>query len=91
VEEMTCAIYRCTAHVSYLYQSSDPAQPRVFHGNVCTHDMNVVSTASVLPRTPDHVNGMLSIIFIGPGKYKKDCLKNMFWVRKKKYGTFWCG
>jgi hypothetical protein len=84
IEEMTCAIYRCTAHVSCLYQSSDPAQPCIFHGNTRAHDMNVVSTASVLPRTPDHINEMLSVVFIGPGKYKKDCLKNMFRIRKKK-------
>ena len=85
---MTCAIYRCTAHVSHLYQSSDPAQPCVFHGNTCAHDMNVISTASVLPRTPDHVNQMLSVVFIGPGKYKKDCLKNMFRIRKHKVWDF---
>ncbi|KAF8228866.1 hypothetical protein L208DRAFT_1072063, partial [Tricholoma matsutake] len=88
VEEMTCAVYRYTAHVSCLYQSSDPSQPRVFHGNTCAHDMNVVSTATVLPQTPDHVNKMLSVVFIGPGKYKKECLKNMFHIRKKKVWDF---
>ena len=49
VEEMACAIYRNTAHITRLYGSSDPAQPTVLHGNTCAHDMNVVSTASVLP------------------------------------------
>ena len=88
VEEMTCSIYRCTAHISRLYQSSDPAQPRVFHGNTCAHDMNIISTASVLPRTPNNVNDMLSVVFIGSGKYKKECLKNMFRVRKKKIWDF---
>ncbi|PPQ75657.1 hypothetical protein CVT26_001814 [Gymnopilus dilepis] len=88
VEEMACAVHRTTAHVSRIYQSSDPAQPRVFHGNTCAHDMNIVSTAEVLPRTPDNVNGMLSVVFIGPGKYKADCLKHMFSVRKAKIWDF---
>ena len=85
VEEMTCAIYPCTAHVlQLLYQSSDPMQPCVFHGNTCAHDLNVVSTVSVLPRTPDHVNQMLLVVFIGPGKYENECLKNMFHIRERK-------
>ena len=66
VEEMACEIYHNTAHISCIYQSSDPSQPRVFHGKTCAHDMNVVSTATVFPRTPDDVNDMLSVIFIGP-------------------------
>ncbi|KAG2134231.1 hypothetical protein BD769DRAFT_1714369 [Suillus cothurnatus] len=49
VEEMVCAIYRNMAHVTRLYQSSDPAQPFVFHGNTCAHETNLVSTAKVLP------------------------------------------
>lgn len=88
IEEMVCSVYRNTAHVSRIYQSSDPLQPRVFHGNTCAHEMNVASTASVLPRTPDDVNGMLSVVFIGPGRYKKDCLYNMFHVRKNKVWRF---
>ncbi|KAF8223882.1 hypothetical protein L208DRAFT_1128042, partial [Tricholoma matsutake] len=71
-----------------LYQSSDPAQPHVFHCNTCAHDMNIISTASVLPRTPDHIDKMLSVVFIGPGKYKRDCLKNMFCIRKSKVWDF---
>ena len=51
VEEMACAVYCDTAHISCIYQSSDPSQPCVFHGNTCAHDMNVVSTATVLPHT----------------------------------------
>ena len=49
VEEKVCAKYCITAHVTRLFHSNDPSQPRVFHGNTCTHDMNIVSTASVLP------------------------------------------
>ena len=49
VEEMVCAKYRNTAHVTRIYGCSDPSQPKVFHGNTCAHEMNVLSTASVLP------------------------------------------
>jgi hypothetical protein len=91
VEEMACAIYRNTAHISHIYQSSDPSQPRVFHGNTCAHDMNVVSTATVLPRTPDDVNDMLSVVFIGPGKYKPDCLKTCSMFVNPKFGIFLFG
>ena len=50
--------------------------------------MNVIPTATVLPCTPDDINDMLSFIFIGPGKYKPDCLKNMFHVHKSKIWNF---
>ena len=73
VEEMACAIFHNTAHISCIHQSTDPSQPCVFHGNTCSHNMNVVSTATVFPCTPDDVNDMLSIIFIDPGKYNPDC------------------
>ncbi|KAG2738320.1 hypothetical protein P692DRAFT_201731408, partial [Suillus brevipes Sb2] len=88
VEEKICAIYSTTAHVTRLFQSSDPLQPKVFHGNICAHDMNVVSTASVLPRTPADVNGFLSIVFVGPGKFKPEQMGPMFRVRKDKIWSF---
>lgn len=88
IEEMACSVYRNTAHVSRIYQSSDPSQPRVFHGNTCAHEMNIESTASVLPRTPDNINGLLSVVFIGPGRFKSDCLQSMFHVRKAKIWRF---
>ncbi|KAL6297838.1 hypothetical protein BKA93DRAFT_719028, partial [Sparassis latifolia] len=88
VEEMVCAIYRSTAHVTRIYQSSDPAQPKVFHGNTCAHDLNVVSTASVLPRTPADVAGMLTVVFIGPHKFKPEYVGNMYRVRKRKIWSF---
>ncbi|KAG2746806.1 hypothetical protein P692DRAFT_20849406 [Suillus brevipes Sb2] len=88
VEEKICAIYCVTAHVTRLFQSSDPAQPKVFHGNTCAHDMNVISTASVLPRTPSDVNGLLSIIFVGPGKFNLNQLGTVFRVRKRKIWSF---
>ncbi|KAG2107451.1 uncharacterized protein F5147DRAFT_802633, partial [Suillus discolor] len=78
VEEMVCAIYRNMAHVTRLYQSSDPAQPLVFHGNTCAHETNIVSTAEVLPRTPADINGMLMVVFVGPLKLTPQSLKTLF-------------
>ena len=49
-------------HVTRLFQSSDPSQPKVFHGNTCAHDMNVMSTASVLLRTSADINEFLSVV-----------------------------
>jgi len=88
VEEMACSIYRNTAHITRLYGSSDTAQPTVLHGNTCAHDMNTVSTAKVLPRTPTDINDILTIVFIGPGKLKLESLKNMFRIRKSKVWDF---
>ncbi|KAF8482353.1 hypothetical protein JB92DRAFT_3268199 [Gautieria morchelliformis] len=61
VEEMVCSLYRITAHVTQLYDSGDPAQPRVFHGNTCAHDMNVISVADSLPRSPADLNDGLLV------------------------------
>ncbi|KAI5997196.1 hypothetical protein EDC04DRAFT_2519783, partial [Pisolithus marmoratus] len=88
VEEKICAIYCTTAHVTRLFQSSDPSQPKVFHGNTCAHDMNIVSTASVLPRTPADVTGRLSVIFVGPSKFNPKQLGTIFCVRKSKIWSF---
>ena len=35
VEEMICAKYQNMVHVTRIYRSSDPSQPKVFHGNTC--------------------------------------------------------
>ena len=88
VEEMVCAKYRNTAHVSRIFGSCDPAQPRVLHGNTCAHEMNVLSTASVLPRTFTDVNDMLTVVFVGAGKFDPKCLAQMFTVRKEKIWRF---
>ncbi|KAG2112594.1 uncharacterized protein F5147DRAFT_532231, partial [Suillus discolor] len=88
VEEKVCALYSITAHVTRLFQSSDPTQPRVFHGNTCAHEMNTVSTASVLPRTPSDVNGFLSVIFIGPEPFDPMRFASFFRVRKHKIWSF---
>jgi hypothetical protein len=85
---MVCAIYRNTAHVTRLYQSSDTAQPFILHGNTCAHKTNIISTATVLPRTPADINGMLSVIFVGPMKLTDNSLKMMFQVQKKLVWAF---
>ena len=88
IEEMVCAIFQNTAHVTRLYQLDDPAQPRVFHGNTCAHKMNVVSTMSILPRTPSDINDLLSVVFISPGMFKVEDLGRVFQVCKKKIEWF---
>ena len=75
---MVCAKYRNTAHITRLFQSTDPALPNVLHGNTCAHEMNVMSTASVLPRTPADLNGSLGVVFIGPGKMHKKHIDTIF-------------
>jgi len=57
--EMVCAVFRTTAHVTCLYESIDPKQPFIYSGNSCAHGVNVVSTASVLPRTLNRVQGCI--------------------------------
>ncbi|KAF8591012.1 hypothetical protein K439DRAFT_1126327 [Ramaria rubella] len=90
VEEMVCTIYRNTAHVTRIYESSEASQPRVLHGNTCAHEMNVVSTVERLPRSPVDINGMLSIVFIGPEKFDPEKLKNIFYIRKKRRDCWYC-
>ena len=84
VEEMVCAKYRNTAHVTQIFGSSNVCHPKVFHGNMCAHEMNLLSTASVLPQTVADINDMLMIVFVGAGKFDPNCLHQMFTVRRKK-------
>jgi hypothetical protein len=86
VEEMVCAIYRNMAHVTRLYQLSDPVQPFIFHGYTCAHETNLVSTAKVLPQTPADINGMLTVVFVGPTKLSPRTLRTLFCIRK---GLVW--
>ncbi|KAG2351140.1 hypothetical protein BDR07DRAFT_1321248, partial [Suillus spraguei] len=88
VEEKICTIYSITAHVTCLFQLSDLLQHKVFHGNTCAHDMNVMSTVSVLPWTPADINGFLSVIFIGPEKFDPNCMGTLFCVHKQKIWSF---
>ncbi|KDQ05681.1 hypothetical protein BOTBODRAFT_122386, partial [Botryobasidium botryosum FD-172 SS1] len=89
VEEMVCALHRTTAHVTRLYHySTSEKDPFLFHGNTCAHDMNVISTASVLPRAPSNLLDQLSVVFVGPGPVKKEHLGVIFRVRKAKVWRF---
>ncbi|KDQ09732.1 hypothetical protein BOTBODRAFT_91622, partial [Botryobasidium botryosum FD-172 SS1] len=91
IEEMVCAKYRTTAHVTRLYQSSSDGDPLVLRGNTCAHDMNIVSTASVLPRTPANILGQISVVFVGPGPVTNQYLNLLqFTVRKDKVWRFLC-
>jgi len=80
--EMVCALFHTTAHVTCLFQSLDPKNPRVMYGNTCAHAMNVASMASVLPRTPSDINDALSVVFIGNLNQKFDplCIYSLFCV-----------
>ncbi len=64
VEEMACTICQCMCHVTCLFNTGSD-QPHAFHGNTCAHDLNFVLTATVLPRVPADVKGMLSVVFVG--------------------------
>ncbi|PBK59363.1 hypothetical protein ARMSODRAFT_945727, partial [Armillaria solidipes] len=88
VEEMVCAVYRCTVQVSRMYGSSHKHQPRVFKGNTCAHDLNLISTATVLPRRPADVNGLLGIVFVGPKQSIRSCLRTVYKIRKEKVWRF---
>lgn len=83
-----CAKHCITAHVTQLFQSNDPAQPQIFHGNTCTHEMNIISTTSVLPHTPADVNGSISIVFLGPKCTNTEDLGPICHVRKEKVWAF---
>jgi hypothetical protein len=83
VEQMLCAPFRAHVSVTRLYgANSDETQPRVYHGNTCAHQMNVISTAKALPRTTTDVNDQLSVVFVGPTKMKESDLARMLRVRK---------
>ncbi|KAF6741350.1 hypothetical protein DFP72DRAFT_760101, partial [Ephemerocybe angulata] len=88
VEEMACALYRGTAHVTRLFNSSDINMPKRLHGNTCAHEMNVVSTAKSLPNTPADIHGMLTLVFVGPEDFDPKSSGTLFRVRKYKISRF---
>ncbi|KAG1808799.1 hypothetical protein EV424DRAFT_1350231 [Suillus variegatus] len=65
-----------------LYQPSDTSHLLLLHGNTCTHETNIISTVNVLPCTPADINGMLSVIFIGPDKMYPQSLNTIFHIHK---------
>lgn len=83
LEEQLCARYRSTHFVFRLYGSDSPQNPYMARGNSCAHSQNFISVAETLPRTPDDVNGLLSVMFTGSsGRAPKDALRSIFRVRK---------
>jgi hypothetical protein len=88
IEEMVCCVYRTTAHVIRLFNSDNDKQPKIFHGNVCAHEMNIVNTATELPCTPQDINGSISVVFIGPEKFKADAIHKLFRIRRDKVWAF---
>ncbi|KAF9056764.1 hypothetical protein BDP27DRAFT_1146750, partial [Rhodocollybia butyracea] len=86
VEEMACSLYRTTAHVSRLYGSTSEENPLYIHGNTCAHPMQVISHAKKLPRTPSDVNDLITVVFVGSRKLRKDELSKLsaYMVRKSK-------
>lgn len=83
---MCIVLHRGTCHPLVPILRYDTA--RVFHGNTCAHEMNTVSTATVLPRTPTDVNGFLSVVFIGPKKFDPKRMGTLFRVRRQKIWSF---
>ncbi|KAJ3722365.1 hypothetical protein C8R42DRAFT_543154, partial [Lentinula raphanica] len=77
IEEMACALYRTTAHITRLYNSSSPADPLQLHGNACAHPLDVVTHANSLPWAPADLNQMISVIFVGPRKLSTSDLKKL--------------
>jgi hypothetical protein len=77
IEERVCAIYSNTAVATHLYQSSDPSQPTMFHGNTCAHEMNLSSTAAVLSPIPSECQRSSDIVFIESQRFKPEYLGNM--------------
>ncbi|KAK1234937.1 hypothetical protein PQX77_001853, partial [Marasmius sp. AFHP31] len=59
-------------------------------GNTCAHELNTISTANVLPRTPSDVRDILSVVFIGSGSFDLSKLgeRNIFRIRRHKVMRF---
>ncbi|KAJ3720700.1 hypothetical protein C8R42DRAFT_583087, partial [Lentinula raphanica] len=89
-EEMACALYRTTAHISRLYGSTSTEDPLVMHSNVCAHPLDICYTAKRLPWAPCDVNDLISVVFVGPRKLTSDELKKLtpFLVRRSVIRAF---
>jgi hypothetical protein len=62
---------------------NDPKQPFIHHGNTCTFEQDVISTANVLPRAPEDMEGCMSVIFTGPKReIAPAALKKIFHIHK---------
>lgn len=88
VEEMICSIYRTNAIVARLFWATDEKVSHVLHGNTCAHEMNVASTASILPRTPSNMNDLIAVVFVGSRIKFPMKFRDVFRIRKRKVWAF---
>ncbi|KAE9400121.1 hypothetical protein BT96DRAFT_746953, partial [Gymnopus androsaceus JB14] len=86
IEEMACALYRTTAHVARIYGSSAETDPLQLKGNTCAHPMNIFHNATTLPWAPTDLNNLITIVFVGPRKLRREDLHKLtpYVVRKPK-------
>ncbi|KAJ7901552.1 hypothetical protein B0H13DRAFT_1882888 [Mycena leptocephala] len=52
--------------------------------------MNIVNTATELPQTPQDINGSISVVSIGPKKFKADAINKLFRIRRDTVWAFLC-
>ncbi|KAJ3967503.1 hypothetical protein EV361DRAFT_807166, partial [Lentinula raphanica] len=94
-EEMACALYHTTAHISRLYGSASEENPLQLHGNICAHPLDICSHATTLPWAPADVNNLVSIVFVGTHKLTTADLKKLspLYVRRnviRRFLSFLC-
>ena len=70
-----------------LYQSSDPLQYVIFHGNICARDERGFNGYGA-PCTHPVVNGPLGVGFIGTSRFKPKYLGNTYKICKSKVWGF---
>ncbi|KAE9392940.1 hypothetical protein BT96DRAFT_829941, partial [Gymnopus androsaceus JB14] len=75
-EEMACALYPTTAHVARIYGSSSETDPLQLWGNTCAHPMNLFANATTLLWSPSDLNNLITIVFVGPRKLRREDCNN---------------
>ncbi len=75
-------------HILHVFMDLLMPLNQPFFMVTCAHDMNTVSTATVLPHTPTDINGILSVVFVGAGNFNPKSLGKMFRIRKMKVWNF---
>lgn len=86
IEEMACSLYRTTAHIARIFGSTSDSDPFQLRGNTCAHPMNLFHNATSLPWAPADLNDLISIIFVGSRRLRKEELTKLtpYLVRKQK-------
>ncbi|KAE9384567.1 hypothetical protein BT96DRAFT_841991, partial [Gymnopus androsaceus JB14] len=77
VEEVVCSLYCTTAHVARIFGSSSDSEPFQMCGNTCAHSMNLFKNAIMLPWAPSDLNDIITIVFIGPRKLRREELSKL--------------